>query len=130
VGDVDPPAEAVALFLHEDRVVEVLRRLRIDREAELVAEVDAVLECRRGRVVRLELDTRAGVDQQPLEHGADVTGLPERALQLRPAPADPHHDEIAGPDVTRTLTVDLNRNLRDEERLADELLAAPVDLDD
>jgi hypothetical protein len=70
------------------------------------------------------------VDEQTLEHGADVTGFPESPLELRPAPADPYNDEIAGPDVTGTLTVDLNRNVRDEEPLADELLAAPVDLDD
>jgi hypothetical protein len=70
------------------------------------------------------------VDQQALEHDADVTGLPERPLDLRPAPADPDDDEITRPYVTRTLAVDLGGNVRDEERLADELLAAPVDLDD
>jgi hypothetical protein len=32
--------------------------------------------------------------------------------------------------VARTLAVEVDRDVRNEERLADEVLAAPVDLDD
>src|SRR5439155_25372960 len=42
----------------------------------------------------------------------------------------PDDDEIAGAEVAAALPVDLDGNVRNEERLADELLAAPVDLDD
>ena len=37
-----------------ERVVEVLRRLRVDRERDELAQVDAALERRLGRVVGLE----------------------------------------------------------------------------
>jgi hypothetical protein len=70
------------------------------------------------------------VDEQSLEHDLDVLRLTERALDPSAPPAGPHDDEIAGTDVSRALAVDLNRNVRDEVRLADQLLAAPVDLDD
>jgi hypothetical protein len=70
------------------------------------------------------------VNEQPLEHDLDVLGLAELALDPRAAPARADDDEIAGPDVTAALAVDRDRNIRDEIRLADEQLAALVDLDD
>jgi predicted RecB family endonuclease len=47
------------LLLHRDGIVEVLGRLRVDREAELVAEVDAVARIRVGILVRLEIGAGA-----------------------------------------------------------------------
>jgi len=41
-----------------------------------------------------------------------------------------HQHEIARADIAAPLPVDRDRDVRNEERLADELLAAPVDLDD
>jgi len=39
-------------------------------------------------------------------------------------------DQIAGPDVAAALAVDRDRDVRDEVRLADQQLAALVDLGD
>ena len=54
VGDVHPGAHAVALADDRDRVVEVLRRVRVDREGVEVAQVGAPLErsARAGRTAR------------------------------------------------------------------------------
>jgi len=71
------------------------------------------------------------VDQQPLEHRLDVARAAELANDARaPAPLALDDHQIARPDVAAPLPVDGNGNVRNEERLADELLAAPVDLDD
>ena len=125
-----PRAEAAVLLLDGDRVVEVLRGLGIDREAELVAQVDAVGHVRLRCFVGLELAMGPGMDEQPLEHGLDVRGLAELALDARAPTAGANDDQVAGTDVTAPLAVDLDGDVRDEERLADELLAALVDLDD
>jgi hypothetical protein len=70
------------------------------------------------------------VHEQPLEHDLDVLGLTELALDPRAAPARANNREIAGSDVTASFPVDRDRNVRDEVRLADDQLAALVDLDD
>jgi hypothetical protein len=70
------------------------------------------------------------VNEQSLQHDLDVLRLTERALDPRAPPARTHNDEIAGADVSGALAVDLNRNVRNEVRLAEELLAALLDLDD
>ena len=125
-----PPAKTVTLRLHRDRVVEVLCGLRVDREAELVAQVDAVTEIWLRRLVWLEVRANSCVDEQPLEHDLDVLRLAELALELRAAAAGAHDDQIAGADVAAALAVDRDRDVRDEVRLADQQLAALVDLDD
>jgi hypothetical protein len=70
------------------------------------------------------------VHEQSLEHDLDVLGLAELALDPRAAAARADDDEITGTDVAAALPVDRDGNVRDEVRLADEQLAALVDLDD
>jgi hypothetical protein len=70
------------------------------------------------------------VDEQPFEHDLDVLRLAELALELRAAAVRAHDDQIAGADVAAALAVDRDRDVRDEVRLADQQLAALVDLDD
>ncbi|MBA3735714.1 MAG: hypothetical protein H0W90_11060 [Actinobacteria bacterium] len=70
------------------------------------------------------------MDEQPLEHDLDVLRLAELALDLRAATARAHDDEITGANVAAALAVDRNRNVRNEVRLAEQQLAALLDLDD
>jgi hypothetical protein len=70
------------------------------------------------------------VHEQALEHDLDVFRLAELALDVRAAAARADNDEVSGPDVAAALPVDRDRNVGDEVRLADEQLAALVDLDD
>jgi hypothetical protein len=70
------------------------------------------------------------VHEQALEHDLDVLRLAELALDVRTAAAGADDNEVSGTDVAAALPVDRDRNVRDEVRLADEQLAALVDLDD
>jgi hypothetical protein len=70
------------------------------------------------------------MDEQPLEHGLDVRRLAELALDTCAPTTGADDDQVAGTDVTAPLAVDRDGDVRNEERLADELLAALVDLDD
>jgi hypothetical protein len=70
------------------------------------------------------------VDEQPFEHDLDVLRLAELALELRAAAVGAYDDQIAGADVAAALAIDRDRDVRDEVRLADQQLAALVDLDD
>jgi hypothetical protein len=70
------------------------------------------------------------VHEQALEHDLDVLCLAELPLDPRAAAAVSHHDQIAGADVAAALSVDRDRDVGHEVRLADEQLAALVDLDD
>jgi hypothetical protein len=70
------------------------------------------------------------VHEQALEHDLDVLSLTELALDARAATAGADDNEVSGPDVAAAFPVDRDRNVPDEVRLADEQLAAPVDLDD
>jgi hypothetical protein len=70
------------------------------------------------------------VHEQALEHDLDVLRLAELALDARAAAARADDDEVSGPDVTAAFPVNRDRNVRNEVRLADEQLAALVDLDD
>jgi hypothetical protein len=70
------------------------------------------------------------VHEQALEHDLDVLRLAELPFDARTAAAGAHDDEVSGPDVAAAFPVDRDRNVRDEVRLADEQLAALVDLDD
>src|SRR6266545_7307793 len=123
--------ESAAFLLHGERVVEVLRRLRVDREREQVTEVDALGGNLRRLRVGLELGRpRARVDEQALEHDLDVARLAEDALELRTAAPRPDNGKIAGPGVAESLAVEDERHPRHEVRLADDQLAALRDLDD
>jgi hypothetical protein len=127
---VDPPAEPVSFLLHGDRIVEVLGGLGIDREAELLAQIDTFGQIGLGSLVRLELGVHTRVHEQPLEHDLDVLRLAELALDLRAAAARADDGKVSGPDVAAAFPVDRDGDVRDEVRLADEQLAALVDLDD
>jgi hypothetical protein len=70
------------------------------------------------------------VHEQAFEHDLDVLRLAEPALDPRAAAARAYDDEVPGPDVTAPFPVDRDRDIRDKIRLADEQLAALVDLDD
>ena len=113
-----------------DRVVEVLRRLGVDRERELVAEVDPPLEARLGRLVGLEVPAEALLDEQPFQDGLDRAGRAEHALEPRAPPALAHHDEVAWTGVAETVAIERERQPGREERLADDELSPPGDLDD
>src|SRR5262245_66240129 len=130
VRDVHPPAEAVPLPLDVDGVVEVLCGLGVDREAELVAQVDPTggvgLRC----LVRLEVGASLGMDEQPFEDDLDVLRRAEISLDPRPPFAAACDDEIAGTNLGPVPAVERERNTWDEVRLADEELAARSDLDD
>jgi hypothetical protein len=70
------------------------------------------------------------VDEQPLEHGLDVVGLAERALDSRTTPARERDDEVSRAGVSEALAVEDERHARHEVRLADDELAALRNLDD
>src|SRR5207248_7226066 len=130
VGDVHPGAQPIGLLARGERVVKVLRSLGVDRERRQLAQVDAILEARRGGIVRLEAHPRAAVDEQAFEHGLDVLRLAEHALELRAAATGAHDREIAGPRIFEALAVEEQRRACSEVRLAGDELAAPGDLDD
>ena len=70
------------------------------------------------------------MDEQPLQHHLDVVRLAEHLLEPRASPAGAHDDEIPLPHVPEALPVEHDRDVRHEERLADDELAAPRHLDD
>jgi hypothetical protein len=70
------------------------------------------------------------VDEQALEHHLDVARLPEHALEPGSAAARADDSEVAGAGVTEALAVQQERDARHEVRLADDELAALLDLDD
>jgi hypothetical protein len=70
------------------------------------------------------------VYEQALEHGLDVAGLAENLLQPRSSPSRADDREVAGAGVAEALAVENQRDTRNEERLADDELAALRNLDD
>src|SRR5205085_11917929 len=129
-GYVHPGAQALRLAANRERVVEVLRRLRVDREGEEVAQVDASLGGRLGRVVRLGRHAEALLGEEPVERRVDRARRPENALESRPAPAAPDDGEIPWASVAESFPVEDERGAGREERLPDDELSAPLDLDD
>ena len=104
-----------------ERVVEVLRRVRIDRVGQQVAQVDPVRDLGlRVSVVRLERLPRAALDEQRLEHVLDAVGRAEPLLDLRPAAAGAHDGEVAGLEVADPLRLEHDRHAGREVRLADD----------
>src|SRR6185503_6217708 len=95
VCDVYPRAQPVALCAEGERVVEVLRGLRVDREGDELAEVDAALDARLGRIVRLERSAQPALNEQALEHRLDPVGRPEHLLQAGTAAAGADDGEVA-----------------------------------
>ena len=126
VRDVDEHAVVV----QRERVVEVLRRLGVDRERELVAEVEAALGRRLAQLERLELPALALLDEQPLEHRLDRARPPEHALELRPPAPLAQDGEIAGARLAAATPVQHERHARREVRLAHDELPSPGDFRD
>src|SRR3712207_7378237 len=81
-------------LFRSDRVVEVLRGLRVDREGDEVAQVDAPVERRLREFVRLEPAPLALLHQQPLEHGLDVVG-PAQHLDRKSTRLNSSHANIS-----------------------------------
>ena len=86
-----------AVLGDRERVVEVLGGLRVDRERELIAQVDAALGADRRGIVGLEAAELALLHQQALEHDFDPGGRPEHALDPRSPTAFVHHGKVAWP---------------------------------
>ena len=127
---MDIGAEAVALRQDGDRVVEVLRSGRIDRERGQSAEIDSALERRLGQRVWLEGLPLTPGHEKAFEHGLDPVGRSEHSLDLRAAAARPDDGEVARTRVAKPLPVDDERDAGSEERLADDEPPSPADLDD
>jgi hypothetical protein len=125
---VYPGADATVLPCDRDRVVEVLRRVRVDREGGQVAEVDPPLRCRLGQVDRLQRHPRPALDQQPFEHCLDPARRPEHAFDLRPPATARDHGQVTTIGAVQRLAVEDDRRPRREVRLADDQLAAARDL--
>jgi hypothetical protein len=70
------------------------------------------------------------VHEHAVEDGVDVLRTPENVLELRAAASCPNDGEIAGPCVAQSLAVEDERHAGHEVRLADDELAALLDLDD
>ena len=88
---------------HGDRVVEVLRGIRVDRERRQLAEVRAPFEARLGDLVRLEPFAEPLLDEERLHHVLDpIRGADDAA---HPCPAAPFRDvdEVAGPRIAQPL---------------------------
>ena len=111
---------AVALPSEGERIVEVLGRVRVDREHELVAQVDPAFIAWLGQLVGLELDARALLDEQTLEHVLDRLCRAEHALDRRSTARLPHDGEIARANLAQSLAVDHELSPWAEERLADD----------
>jgi len=111
-------------------VVEVLRRLRVDRERRQLAQVDAPLQRRLGQGVRLVRAALAARQEQAREHVLDPVGRAEQLIDPGPAAAGADDGEVARPGLAEPLAVDDDRHARLEERLADDEFAARRDLDD
>ncbi len=117
-----------AILLDGQRVVEVLRRLRVDCEREPLAEVDPALQIERRRLEGLEPTQLALFDQQPLEHDLDPARVAEHALDARPPAA--FADDRQLPRLAGRPAVERERRAGHEVRLADEVLASRRELYD
>ena len=87
VGDVHPGADPVGLAPEAERVVEILGAVGIDRDRRQLAQVDTPVEARLGRLVALEVDSRAALDEERLEDVLDPLREPMRLTTCaRPRP--------------------------------------------
>ena len=128
VGDVHPGTDAVPLAHHRDRVVEVLRRVGVDRERRQVAEIDSTFAGRLPQVDGLQRRPRAALDQETLEHSLDPARRPEHALDLRSPPTTRDHGQVASFCPVQRLAIEGDRRPRREVGLAHHELAATRDL--
>ena len=129
VGDVHPDAHALAIRLHADRVVEVTRRGRVDRdrfELQQVVSLVLALAARRSAARLAQrrlrpLGGQAALEQQCTQHMADVVGRAQPLDDPGAAPRVLDHDELAGlhgqaraPAESQLLAV-VEERLRDQE---------------
>jgi hypothetical protein len=127
---VHPRTDAARLSAERQRVVEVLRRVGVDRDRRQVAKVDPPVERRRRDLEGLELDARTLLDKECFEDVLDALRAAETALDVCAPAARANDGEIAGLDMTDPFGVEDQRYARCEVRLADDKLAATADLDD
>ncbi len=138
VGDVHPdPGGAVVEALGGDRVVEVARGDRIDRERRQVGEVaagdllvDAVVARLLGGALHggIEAPPQPAVEHERLEHVGGHVRAPEAAQDLGVAAGArgrPDQHEVADRDAR--VAVEDHAAARREERLGDEKAPALVD---
>src|SRR5207244_7237269 len=100
------------------------------REREQLAQVDAPLERRLGRLEGLERLAQAALGEQALEHRLDVVRAPEDPLELGAATSRPDDREVALARLAEALAVEEQRRSGLEVRLAHDELAAASQLDD
>ena len=134
VRDVHPRADPVGLAAERERVVEVLRRVRVDREA------SSARGGRRAPPGRLALREGVAARTRPARRFSTSSAsstfsirfaLPEPALDLRTPAPGANDGEVAGADVVvAPLRVDEDGHAGGEVRLAVDQLAAAADLDD
>jgi hypothetical protein len=70
------------------------------------------------------------VDEQPFEDDPDVVRLAQDALYARAAAPNADDGEVAASNISGAAAVDRDAGARNKIRLAEEQLAALVDLDD
>jgi hypothetical protein len=119
-----------AVLGDRERVVEVLGGLRVDRERELIAQVDAAFRADRRRIVGLEPAQLAFLHEQAREDDLDPVGRPQNALDPRPPTAFAHERKVARLRFAASLAIEQQRRPGDEVRVADEILASLGKLDD
>jgi hypothetical protein len=112
-----------------ERIVEVLGGLRVDRERELIAQVDAAFRADGRRIVGLEAAQLALLDEQAFEDGLNLVRRAEDTLDACPAAALADEGEVARLRVSSALAVEEQRRARNEVGLPDEVLASPRELD-
>ena len=119
VGDVHPGPDPVGLPAERERVVEVLRRLRVDRDRRQLAQVDAALE-RLGAAARTARSRpRAPCSTRSASSTFSMRrALPRLALDLRAAAARSRRARGRPAEIARALRVEHDRHPGREVGLA------------
>ena len=119
------------LAAERERVVEVLRRLRVDREGRQLAQVDAARRgSARGACTARTRRARPARRAAPRARSRSASRGPSaRSTRARPRPGRTTA-RSPGCEVAEPLRVEHDRHAGREVRLADDQLAAAADLDD
>ena len=136
VGDVHIEPQAVAFAFGRDRIVEIARARRVDREGGKRGQVAArarILSRPRGGRCRLFVDAPgkgsrvAAIDQQRLDHVTRHVRTTEGANHLRPAvPAETDEHQVSLADVAASPLVERHAAPPLEEGLDDREATAPL----
>ena len=133
VGDVHPRADPVRLAAERERVVEVLRRVRVDREASVSSRRstrpskpgrDPAARAARTRPARRARRAAPRARSRSASRGPSPRSTCARPRPVRTTARSP------GPTRRGALRVEDDRHAGREVRLAEDQLAAPADLDD